>query len=66
MAYICETLSTPDLTGHQTCSTWVAYQPSSGFLPTLTAAERDDMILWFVGIFAVVFTVKAIRRLLNF
>ena len=66
MAYICETLSTPDSTGHQTCTNWVAYQPSSGFLPTLTAAERDDMILWFVGIFAVVFTVKAIRRLLNF
>ena len=67
MAYICETLSAPALTtGNQTCTKWVAYQPSSGFLPTLTAAERDDMILWFVGIFAVVFTVKAIRRLLNF
>ena len=67
MAYVCETLSTPDLiTGYQTCTNWVVYQPSSGFLPTLTAAERDDMILWFVGIFAVVFIVKAIRRLLNF
>ena len=66
MAYICETLSSPSLNTDQTCTKWVEYQPSTGFLPTLTAAERDDMILWFVGIFAVVFTVKAIRRLLNF
>lgn len=65
MAYVCETLSSPALNTEQTCSKWVLHQ-SSGFLPTLTAAERDDMILWFVGIFAVVFTVKAIRRLLNF
>ena len=69
MAYICETLSAPALiTGQQTCNKWVVLeqQQSNSFLPTLTAAERDDMILWFVGIFAVVFTVKAIRRLLNF
>ena len=67
MAYVCETLSNPAfITGQQTCTKWVEYQSSNGFLPTLTAAERDDMILWFVGIFAVVFIVKAIRRLLNF
>lgn len=67
MAYICETLSSPGLnTAQQTCSNWVEYQPSNGFLPTLTTAERDDMLLWFIGIFAVVFIVKAIRRLLNF
>ena len=69
MAYVCETLSNPAfITGQQTCNKWVVLeqQQSNSFLPTLTAAERDDMILWFVGIFAVVFTVKAIRRLLNF
>ncbi len=69
MAYVCETLSNPAfITGQQTCNKWVVLeqQQSNSFLPTLTAAERDDMILWFVGIFAVVFIVKAIRRLLNF
>lgn len=67
MAYVCETLSNPDLiTGQQTCTKWVVQQQSSSILPTLTAAERDDMLLWFIGIFAVVFTVKAISKLLNF
>jgi hypothetical protein len=66
MAYICETLSSPALiTGKQSCDVWVL-ETSSSILPTLTTAERDDMLLWFIGIFAVVFTVKAIRRLLNF
>jgi hypothetical protein len=69
MAYVCETLSSPAfITGQQTCNKWVVLeqQQSNSFLPTLTAAERDDMLLWFIGIFAVVFIVKAIRRLLNF
>ena len=63
MAYICETLSTPDLTGHQTCSNWVAYQPSSGFLPTLTTADRDVLIIYFISAFVVVFTVQMLRKL---
>jgi hypothetical protein len=69
MAYVCETLSSPAfITGQQTCNKWVVLeqQQSNSFLPTLTAAERDDMLLWFIGIFAVVFIVKAIRRLLGF
>lgn len=59
MAYICK-----ELIGQQ-CIEWIAYEPS-GFLPTLTTEQRDEMILWFISIFAVVFIVKAIRRLFNF
>jgi hypothetical protein len=68
MAYVCETLSSPAIiTGQQTCNKWTVYvPPSTSILPELTAAERDDMLLWFIGIFAVVFIVKAIRRLLGF
>jgi hypothetical protein len=63
MEYVCKTLSAPDLTGHQTCESWVAYEQSNGFFPDLTAEQRDSMGMWFVGIFAVVFGVRMIRRL---
>ena len=65
MAYVCETLSAPAiLTGYQTCTKWVLQQTSSSFLPDLSTADRDQMIFYFVSIFAVVFVTKAIQRLL--
>ena len=64
MAYICETLTAPNLiTGNQTCTKWILEQPSSSILPTLSTADKDAMLLWFVSIFAVVFVVRSIIRL---
>lgn len=64
MAHICEQLSTPNIdTGLQTCEQWAVYEPSSSILPTLSTADKDAMLLWFVSIFVVVFVVKSILRL---
>jgi hypothetical protein len=67
MAYVCETLSNPAfLTGQQTCNKWVVLdqkQQSNSFLPNLTAADKDSLLIWFIGIFVVVFTVKKILKL---
>lgn len=63
MAYVCSQLSNPNLiTGLRTCNQWVE-QSTNSFLPDLTATERDEMALWFFGIFVAVFTVRMIRRL---
>lgn len=71
MAYVCETLSTPAfITGTQTCQKWVLLEhPESNsnvsVIPDLSAADRDAILLWMVGIFAVVFVVKRIQRMLG-
>ena len=63
MAYVCETLSSPAIiTGQQTCTKWVVQQ-STSILPTLTTADRDALIIFFVSTFAVVFTVRMLRKL---
>jgi hypothetical protein len=63
LAYVCETLSSPAfLTGQQTCTKWVVQQNTS-FLPDLSAADKDILLLWMLSIFIVVFTVKQIKRL---
>lgn len=63
MAYVCETLSNPAfLTGQQTCTKWVVQQ-NTNFLPDLSAADKDILLLWMLGIFIVVFTVKQLKRL---
>lgn len=67
MAYVCESLSNPALiTGQQTCNKWIVLEQSNRFLPELTATQRDEMALWFFGIFVAVFTVRMIRRLFGF
>lgn len=69
MAYVCETLSAPAfITGQQTCNKWVVLeqQQSNSFLPNLTAADKDSLLIWFIGIFIVVFTLKKLLRLFNF
>ena len=68
MAYICETLSNPAfITGQQTCNKWVVLeqQQSNSFLPNLTAADKDALLTWFIGIFVVVFTLKKILKLFS-
>lgn len=68
MAYICETLSNPAfITGQQTCNKWVVLeqQQSNSFLPNLTAADKDSLLIWFIGIFVVVFTLKKILKLFS-
>ena len=68
MAYVCETLSSPAfITGQQTCNKWVVLeqQQSNSFLPELTAADKDSLLIWFIGIFVVVFTLKKILKLFS-
>ncbi len=69
MAYVCETLSNPAfITGQQTCNKWVVLeqqQSNSNILPNLTAADKDSLLIWFIGIFVVVFTLKKILKLLS-
>lgn len=66
MAYVCETLSSPAiLTGQQTCTKWVVQQ-NTNILPELSAADRDILLMWMIGIFIVVFTLKKLLRLFNF
>lgn len=68
MAYVCETLSSPaPITGKQNCNKWVVLeqQQSNSFLPNLTAADKDSLLIWFIGIFVVVFTLKKILKLFS-
>ena len=68
MAYVCETLLSPEpITGQQTCNKWVVLeqQQSNSFLPNLTAADKDSLLIWFIGIFVVVFTLKKILKLFS-
>ena len=58
MAMLCEKV---DSTTNQ-CMTWVEH--SHSIVPDLSTADRDAMLLWMIGIFAVVFVVKQIQRLL--
>lgn len=65
MAWVCKELSNPDeITHFQTCIDWEQQQQAS-ILPDLSAADRDAILLWIVSIFAVVYVVKRIRRMLG-
>jgi hypothetical protein len=66
MAYLCETLSAPAfITGQQTCTKWVVQQQSNSILPQLTAADKDSLLIWFIVIFVVFFTLKNILKLFS-
>ena len=56
MAFLCEEVNSVT----NECLKWVEHS----FVPTLTTADRDHLILWAIGIFAVVFVVKQLQRLL--
>ena len=56
MAYECKTLQ---IQGElPVCTEW----QEASFLPELTGAERDVILQWAIGIFALVFVVKKIMR----
>ena len=56
MAYECKTLQ---FQGElPVCTEW----QEASFLPELTGADRDVILLWAIGIFALVFVVRKIMR----
>ena len=56
MAYECKTLQ---IQGElPVCTEW----QEATFLPELTGADRDVILQWAIGIFALVFVVKKIMR----
>jgi hypothetical protein len=56
MAYECKTLQ---IQGElPVCTEW----QEASFLPELTGADRDVILQWAIGIFALVFVVKKIMR----
>lgn len=58
MAYECKTLVTPQNSELPVCTEW----QEAAFLPDLTTADRDLILQWAIGIFALVFVVKKIMR----
>lgn len=67
MAFVCKELSSPNLTTHEiSCKEWeVLEQQQASILPDLSAADRDAILVWIASIFAVVYAVKRIRRMLG-
>ncbi len=56
MAYECKTLQ---IQGElPVCTEW----QEASFLPELTSADRDFILQWAIGIFALVFVVRKIMR----
>ena len=56
MAYECKTLQ---IQGElPVCTEW----QEASFLPELTSADRDLILQWVIGIFALVFVVRKIMR----
>lgn len=58
MSYECKTLTPSQQGVVQVCTEW----QEASFLPQLTGAERDVILQWAIGIFALVFVVKKIMR----
>ncbi|AXH78061.1 MAG: hypothetical protein [Inoviridae sp.] len=59
MSYQCKTLVTPQNSELPVCTEW----QESTLLPDLTTADRDILLSWAIGIFALVFIVRKIMRL---
>jgi hypothetical protein len=58
MSYQCKTLTPLQAGTAQICTEW----QEASFLPDLTGADRDVILHWAIGIFALVFVVKKIMR----
>lgn len=58
MGYQCKTLTPTQSSTAQVCTEW----QEASFLPDLTIADRDVILQWAIGIFALVFVVKKIMR----
>lgn len=63
MSYVCDQIT--EIEGSHVCSKWVELNLNTGFLPELTSQQRDEIIIWMVSIFAVVYVVKRLRRFLG-
>lgn len=59
MSYECKTLSPLQQGVAQVCTEW----QEASFLPELTGADRDLILQWAIGIFALVFIVRRIVRM---
>lgn len=58
MSYECKTLTPLQAGTAQVCMEW----QEASFLPELTTADRDVILQWVVGIFALVFAIRKIMR----
>lgn len=59
MSFECKTLTPVTTEGTaQVCTEW----QEASFLPDLSTADRDVILQWAIGIFALVFVVKKIMR----
>lgn len=61
MSYECKTLTPPQQGVAQVCIEW----QEASFLPELTGADRDAILQWTIGIFALVYVVRRIVRLFS-
>lgn len=59
MSYECKTLTPLQAGTTQVCTEW----QEASFLPEMTGADRDVILQWAIGIFALVFVVRKIMRL---
>ena len=58
MSYECKTLTPLQAGTAQICTEW----QEVSFLPEMTGADRDVILQWAIGIFALVFVVRKIMR----
>lgn len=58
MSYQCKTLTPLQAGTAQICTEW----QEASFLPEMTGADRDVILQWAIGIFALVFVVRKIMR----
>lgn len=59
MSYECKTLTPPQQGVAQVCMEW----QEASFLPDLTTADRDIILQWTIGIFALVYVIRRIVRM---
>jgi len=59
MAYECKTLTPPQQGVAQVCIEW----QEASFLPDLTTADRDIILQWAIGLFALVYVIRRIVRM---
>lgn len=59
MSYECKTLTPPQQGVAQVCMEW----QEASFLPDLTTADRDIILQWTIGLFALVYVIRRIVRM---
>ncbi|ESK51866.1 hypothetical protein F990_03536 [Acinetobacter tjernbergiae DSM 14971 = CIP 107465] len=59
--YVCKLLTSPDELGLQTCMQWVEFQS----VLSLTADQRDELMLFFFTLMLTAYSVVQVKRLLR-